>query len=192
MVYPCYSQDDVSTCNENKMQALKEMPQEQDKDQNCDRYYFPDDIDPPSLFCTEDSDSASSITSQDSSDSLCTTVTWASEIVQDVRYRPKTSSTDKNQLYYNSTDFSRFRQTYKEQLIKIAVEKRRQDRDEKRRQEQSSLETPLSWVVNKVHNYFSISTASGPTSSSTASTISRKKLGKEMHLEMLVDTLYLF
>ena len=191
MVHPCHSQDDVNTCNENKMQALKNIPQEQDKEQNCHRY-FPDDIDTPSLFCTEDSDSASSITSQDSSDSLCATVTWASEIVQDVRYRPKTSTTDKNQLYYNSTDFSRFRQTYKEQLIKVAVEKRRQDREEKKRQEQSSLESPLSWVVNTVHNYFTISTASGPTSSSIGAALSRTKIGKEMHLEILVDTLYLF
>eukprot|EP00979_Chaetoceros_neogracilis_P012307 scaffold3215_cov248-Chaetoceros_neogracile.AAC.1 len=186
MVHLEYSQD-LRTCSTERDPQhflLKEIIPAQQEKQTCEQSTGPfADVEinaPVSLLFTEDSDSVSS------SDSLCRTVTWASEIVQEIRYIPKTSCTsEKMILFYNSADYSRFRQNYKEFLFKNAIESRRRDREEKwRKEEQSSYET-ISWVVNKVHNYLY-------SQNCWCTGITPAKTKSDVHLDMLVDTLYLF
>ncbi len=72
-----------------------------------------------------------------STSTLHRSVSWREEIVTDVMYRPKTNSSEKKELYYNSTDMQRFRQHYKMQ-IRAAQQYQKRLRQEKKEQLESS------------------------------------------------------
>jgi len=151
----------------------------------------------PSLLCDDDSDSGSSLSSQDSSDSLSSRVSWASDIIQDVHYRPKLTNLEKNQQFYSGSDYQQFRHSYKCQLFKAAKARKVQEAEEQEeqasRREQSRQETtPLSWLVNSLHSYLSRRAPEGCEERSQERNMNRTSIGKELHIELLVDTLYLF
>lgn len=137
----------------------------------------------------DDLDTASSISSQDSAE-LEYRVTWANEIVQEVRYRPKTHFADVSELHYSKSDFAKFRQAYKEELIRNRLEQNRIKREEERKQRENQ-ETPISWLVNLVHTHF-VSEGESSTKQTTISKAIQSHKPKEVQIELLVDTLYIF
>ncbi len=81
----------------------------------------------------DDSDSgssASSLTSSESNDSLSSRVSWSPTLIAKVHYRPTISSHDKDKLFYNCSDYILFRQSYKEHLMQVRLEKKRKLREE--------------------------------------------------------------
>lgn len=137
----------------------------------------------------DDIDTASSISSQDSAE-LEYRVSWATEIVQEIRYRPRTHFADVRDLHYTKADYAHFRQEYKEQLIRTRLEEKRIKREEEKKRRENQ-ETPISWLVNLVHSHF----ASEGESSTKQTTICKQIQShkpKEVQIELLVDTLYIF
>lgn len=140
----------------------------------------------------DDLDTASSISSQESVE-LEYRVSWATEIVQEVRYRPRTHYADVCDLHYTKADYQQFRQEYKEQLIRTRLEEKRIKREEERKNRENQ-ETPISWLVNMFHSRLVSSegeSSSSKQQTSLASAI-QSHAPKEVQIELLVDTLYIF
>ena len=137
----------------------------------------------------DDFDTASSISSQDSAE-LEYRVSWAAEIVQEVRYRPRTHFADVRDLHYTKADYAQFRQEYKNTLIRNRLEEKRIKREQERKMRENQ-ETPISWLVNLVHNHF-VSEGESSTKQTTIGKQIQSHKPKEVHIELLVDTLYIF
>ncbi|GFH56305.1 predicted protein [Chaetoceros tenuissimus] len=138
----------------------------------------------------DDLDTASSISSQDSDEQLEYRVTWANEIVKEIRYRPKTHFADVSDLHYTKSDYSKFRQAYKEELIRTRLEQKRIKREEERKMRENQG-TPISWLVNLVHSQFVGESSTSKTNATISNAIQSHK-PKEVQIELLVDTLYIF
>lgn len=206
MVYYPTKEQRFLEFQDNIINSKRSQPLQQEHDYYCDDsnlYECCSDANEVSrtfpLLCNDnDSGSASSLSSLDSTDSLSFGVSWAPQVVREVHYRPRLSDCEKRQLFYKCSDYHRFRQTYKDQLLKAGMERRKnakQMKNKERAEEEDILHntTPLTWIVNKVHNYFTAS-ASKPSSQPRGKAVESRSIStnKDLHLELLIDTLYLF
>lgn len=164
----------------------------------------------------EQQDNTTSITTPSST--LRRSVSWKEEIITDVIYRPKTNSSEKGGLYYNSSDMQRFRQHYKMQVRAAQDYQKRLRKDaaidnkkpntsskkskksvvpnvtvkQNRQQQHHQLYTsPISDLINKMTGYLA-RTSSSPSTSTSANKNSNVSIGPVADTCVLVDTLYLF
>ncbi len=182
----------------------------------CDEASCEDEIDSQSSASTGDYDEYDEelgLGNDANDDGAPLRVSWAPEVVTDVRFRPRTSAEDKTTFFYTSADQQRFRQEYKMQIR--AVQRMRREQYERSRQQQQQrvteaqqeepeeitssttsessqhlLNNPLSGFINLMSTY--LSRPSSPTqeqSNENQSTMSRIS---NLETAVLVDTLYLF
>ena len=144
-------------------------------------------------------------------------VRWAPDLVREVHCRPRLSDHERNLSFYNCSDYRRFRQRYRNHmLLKAIIEKRRRVRERQKQQQRKLADTPLiaeerkyhileetfTWILNNIYAFFADVTSSESSGQSNITSafpgynvagVSKNPVRKkDLHLELLVDTLYLY
>lgn len=117
-----------------------------------------------------------------------TSVSWSTEIVTEVRFRPSTTEEEKETFYYTSDDMIRFRREYRYfQQAQQAVE---EDYYTSLMASSRLVESPLSGLINMATSYMT-AIASGRSNSPLRSRTNVTRKSPDNN-GTLVDTLYLF
>lgn len=120
-----------------------------------------------------------------------TSVSWSSEIVTEIRFRPSITEDEKEIFYHSPEDMLRFRREYK--IFQKLHRGRLEDECVDLPFPSSRQDSPLSGLINMATKYMTRLSVGGNGNSPPRSTVAQH-VSKRNYAEMstLVDTLYLF